>query len=440
MRRRLGLLLAALVLSAPAAAQNTRIISSGTLPATCTAGGIYLKTSGGSEGFYLCLATDTWTGPLVVSDTGITQLTSDVTAGPGSGSQAATIANDAVTNAKAANMAEATIKGRAAGAGAGDPTDLTGTQATAILDDFVGDSGAGGTKGLVPAPASGDAAAGKFLKADGSWTAPAGSGDVVGPGSATDNALVRFDSTTGQLIQDSVVTLSDTGALTLPDNIRQAFNPGANAAGLNVGAVAGDPDTPSDGDLWYDSSANELTARINGANVALGAGGGGGGTEFELLLMPTSNEPPASNPATPDLRNNRPVLDFDAATDESAVFTRVLPAGYGGGGLTLETYWACTSATSGDFRVEAAIERTDASSLDIDADSFASANNAGGACPGTSGQVVKVTIAFTSGAQMDSLAAGEVFRVKVSRDANGDTGTDDAAGDVEYVGGILKES
>lgn len=38
-------------------------------------------------------------------DTGITQLTGDVTAGPGSGSQAATIANGAVTAAKLANTA-----------------------------------------------------------------------------------------------------------------------------------------------------------------------------------------------------------------------------------------------------------------------------------------------------------------------------------------------
>jgi hypothetical protein len=40
-----------------------------------------------------------------------------------------------------------------------------------MLNALVGDSGAGGTKGLVPAPAAGDAAAGKFLKADGTWTA-----------------------------------------------------------------------------------------------------------------------------------------------------------------------------------------------------------------------------------------------------------------------------
>ena len=40
------------------------------------------------------------------------------------------------------------------------------------------------------------------------------SGDVVGPSSATDNALVRFDSTTGKLIQSSVGVLSDAGVLT----------------------------------------------------------------------------------------------------------------------------------------------------------------------------------------------------------------------------------
>jgi hypothetical protein len=102
-----------------------------------------------------------------------------------------------------------------------------------------------------------------------------GSGDVVGPASATDNALVRFDSTTGKLVQNSNVTLDDTGVLGLPAGVRQTFAPSATNAGLNVGSVAGDPSAPSNGDLWYDSTANELTARINGSNVALGAGGGG---------------------------------------------------------------------------------------------------------------------------------------------------------------------
>lgn len=104
------------------------------------------------------------------------------------------------------------------------------------------------------------------------YSPDAGGGDVVGPASSTDNAIARFDGTTGVLLQDtSALTVSDTGAITFPDNVRQTFNPGADAAGLNVGSIAGDPGTPSNGDLWYDSTANELTARINGANVSLAA-------------------------------------------------------------------------------------------------------------------------------------------------------------------------
>jgi hypothetical protein len=40
-----------------------------------------------------------------------------------------------------------------------------------------------------------------------------GSGDVVGPSSATDNALARFDTTTGKLLQNSTGILTDAGAL-----------------------------------------------------------------------------------------------------------------------------------------------------------------------------------------------------------------------------------
>jgi hypothetical protein len=41
-----------------------------------------------------------------------------------------------------------------------------------------------------------------------------GSGDVVGPGSATDNAIARFDTTTGKLIQNSAATVDDNGLIT----------------------------------------------------------------------------------------------------------------------------------------------------------------------------------------------------------------------------------
>ena len=62
-----------------------------------------------------------------------------------------------------------------------------------------------------------DGLSGQFLSTDGSgalsWQTPGGAGDVVGPSSATDNAAVRFDTTTGKLVQNSVVTIGDTGAV-----------------------------------------------------------------------------------------------------------------------------------------------------------------------------------------------------------------------------------
>lgn len=54
------------------------------------------------------------------------------------------------------------------------------------------------------------ASASTYWRGDGTWAAIAGGGDVTGPGSATDNAIARFDLTTGKIIQNSVVTVADT--------------------------------------------------------------------------------------------------------------------------------------------------------------------------------------------------------------------------------------
>lgn len=75
---------------------------------------------------------------------------------------------NAITNAMLADMAEATIKGRAVGAGTGDPQDLTAAQATAILDVFTA-----ALKGLVPLSGGGTT---NFLRADGAFAAPPSGG------------------------------------------------------------------------------------------------------------------------------------------------------------------------------------------------------------------------------------------------------------------------
>lgn len=60
------------------------------------------------------------------SAAGITELTGDVTAGPGSGSQVATIANDVVSYAKIQNVSAASrLLGRGSSGGAGDVEELT---------------------------------------------------------------------------------------------------------------------------------------------------------------------------------------------------------------------------------------------------------------------------------------------------------------------------
>ena len=45
-------------------------------------------------------------------------------------------------------------------------------------------------------------------------TSPSLGGDVVGPASASDNAVARYDTTTGKLIQNSLVIIDDTGSVT----------------------------------------------------------------------------------------------------------------------------------------------------------------------------------------------------------------------------------
>lgn len=149
-----------------------------------------------------------------------------------------------------------------------------------------------------------------------------------------------------------------------------------------------------------------------------------------LIFTPLHNEPPGSNFATIDLRNFHPVLDFDATTNEDAVFSAVMPRNYAGSGLTVYIHYAMSSAEADTIDWDAAFERIGDQQQDLDVDGFAAVQSVDNTTvPATSGLVDIVNIAFTDGAEMDSIAVGEGFRIKVTRDA----ANDDAAGDAELV-------
>lgn len=180
-----------------------------------------------------------------------------------------------------------------------------------------------------------------------------------------------------------------------------------------------------------------------------------GGTEIdESTLTITAAKPfhtftapqaflPASNYATQDTRNTHPVLDFDATTDECAYFGGVLSNRYAGGGLTVTLFWSATSATTGGVSWLAAIEAHPDDTLDLDSDSFASNKSSGSVTAASaSGELSYDAITFSSGAEMDSLAAGESYRLRVCRNADGatPTETDDMTGDAELHKVTIRES
>jgi len=147
---------------------------------------------------------------------------------------------------------------------------------------------------------------------------------------------------------------------------------------------------------------------------------------FEIALDPDAFVPPSSNHADRGVVQNRAFLAFDATTVE-AMFSKAvqMPASYTGTGtLKADILYAAATATSGKFDFEISVEAiTAADAVDTDAaSSFAAVNAGNQTVPATAGYLGVITITLTN---KDSVAAGDMFRIKLERDA--DDGTDDTA-------------
>jgi hypothetical protein len=113
----------------------------------------------------------------------------------------------------------ATLLGRVTAA-TGEVERLTGAQATTLLSAYTGDSGSGGVKGVVPAPAAGDAADRKVPLADGTW------------GRQSVFAFAVINSSTGAIVQGHNIASCTVGGNTFDVSFTDA------AADANYTVVA----------------------------------------------------------------------------------------------------------------------------------------------------------------------------------------------------------
>ena len=176
---------------------------------------------------------------------------------------ATTIANDVVTNAKLANMATATIKGRTT-AGTGDPEDLTATQATALLNTVTS-----GAKGLAPASGGGTT---NFLRADGTWAAPVPSTNqataslqfvIDGGGSAITTGIKGFIEVPFACTINQVTMLADQTGSAVVDIWKDTYAnyPPTDADSITASAVP-----------TISSATKSQNATLTGWTTAIAAG------------------------------------------------------------------------------------------------------------------------------------------------------------------------
>ena len=161
------------------------------------------------------------------------------------------------------------------------------------------------------------------------------------------------------------------------------------------------------------------------------------------VFKPQDNEPPASAFATPDTRNGYSVLDFNDTTDEEAIFRGYMPPWYDGGGVTVTLRWTATDTTVTPQNVvwQAAFMSVTNDADDLDTKAFAAFNTSGAVAEGSaSGEPVDDTITFTDGADMDSVAVGEMFFLKIRRDADDTSGTDSLTDDAELWQVVVTET
>jgi hypothetical protein len=265
-------------------------------------------------------------------------------------------------------------------------------------------------------------------------TAFAASGSITSSGltQSTARILGRTTASTG-----AVEEIQIGSGLSLSAGELSATGSGVTAVGTTLAdilSVSGSDlvadDLAADKLYGWDDSESKAIGFIIGSGLSVSgdtlSATASGGSKTYAVFTATDNQPTATAFATLDTRNSIAVLDFDDATDESAVFVSIIPeAASLGSGLKIRLHWMATTATSGDVVWDVSLERM---TTDLDSDSFDTIASGTAAANGTSGILTVTEITLTT---IDSVTAGDGFRLKVTRDAN--NASDTMTGDAELV-------
>ena len=149
---------------------------------------------------------------------------------------------------------------------------------------------------------------------------PASFGDVAGPGSSTDNAIPRFDSTTGKIIQNSGITVDDSNIMTTAGLIT------ANG-GISTTTVSASAAITANGGITLGgaiSGADQTVSRVNlkdYGEVTNAIGSVGGGTQDIDVALGNNVT------ATVDTGSTTFTFSNPTASDELCGFTLFLTNG-----------------------------------------------------------------------------------------------------------------
>ena len=144
------------------------------------------------------------------------------------------------------------------------------------------------------------------------------------------------------------------------------------------------------------------------------------------VLSPKEYETPITgNTANLSTRNGRPILNFSHNTDQSALWSSLIPYdAYLQSGFSVNAWWSA-QVTAGTVGWRVYLEKINDGAI-ISSDNFLGPYDIGTSSVPTSGRIKRTSVPLTSG-NLNGISPGDIVRIKISRNI----AVDDAAGTAE---------